>query len=146
MQIAIDPLGDDTPAEHRARLKNDQRIKLADAPTGALLAHPLAHRGIRCTKSLYFSRNGGGDGGIRTLDTRSRDGSLAGNWFQPLTHVSAATCQAVYGMRRARYKGANWPLQPVVSKKRIQTCDRVADSVRRIFDSVHRRAIEKSPA
>jgi len=49
-------------------------------------------------------------------------------------------------MRRARYKGANWPLQPVVSKKRIQTSDRVADSVRRIFDSVHRRAIEKSPA
>ena len=32
---------------------------------------------------------GGGDGGIRTLDTRIEYGSLAGNWFQPLTHVSA---------------------------------------------------------
>ena len=32
---------------------------------------------------------GGGDGGIRTLDTRYAYGSLAGNWFQPLTHVSA---------------------------------------------------------
>ena len=43
----------------------------------------------------FWEKRGGGDGGIRTLDTRSRYGSLAGNWFQPLTHVSAATCQAV---------------------------------------------------
>lgn len=34
-------------------------------------------------------RNGvGGDGGIRTLGTLIEYGSLAGNWFQPLTHVS----------------------------------------------------------
>ncbi len=30
----------------------------------------------------------GGEGGIRTLDTRNAYGSLAGNWFQPLTHLS----------------------------------------------------------
>ncbi len=30
----------------------------------------------------------GGEGGIRTLDTRNTYGSLAGNWFQPLTHLS----------------------------------------------------------
>lgn len=30
----------------------------------------------------------GGDGGIRTLGTLIEYGSLAGNWFQPLTHVS----------------------------------------------------------
>ena len=30
----------------------------------------------------------GGEGGIRTLDTSNRYGSLAGNWFQPLTHLS----------------------------------------------------------
>ena len=40
---------------------------------------------------------GGGDGGIRTLDTRSRYGSLAGNWFQPLTHVSARRNMAASG-------------------------------------------------
>ena len=30
----------------------------------------------------------GGEGGIRTLDTSNTYGSLAGNWFQPLTHLS----------------------------------------------------------
>ena|GEM_PF-3570000 len=42
--------------------------------------------------SIYqcVSQKGGGDGGIRTLDTRIGYGSLAGNWFQPLTHVSGS--------------------------------------------------------
>ncbi len=30
----------------------------------------------------------GGEGGIRTLGRRYAYGSLAGNWFQPLTHLS----------------------------------------------------------
>ena len=40
---------------------------------------------------------GGGDGGIRTLGTLIEYGSLAGNWFQPLTHVSAARVSAARG-------------------------------------------------
>ena len=41
---------------------------------------------------IGYGREGeesGGDGGIRTLGTLIEYGSLAGNWFQPLTHVSA---------------------------------------------------------
>ena len=49
---------------------------------------------------------GGGDGGIRTLDTRYGYGSLAGNWFQPLTHVSAYANQADFDLRSARYNSA----------------------------------------
>ena len=33
---------------------------------------------------------------IRTLDTRNAYGSLAGNWFQPLTHLSLSGA-AFYG-------------------------------------------------
>ena len=39
-------------------------------------------------KNLILPKAGGGDGGIRTLGTLIEYGSLAGNWFQPLTHVS----------------------------------------------------------
>ncbi len=45
--------------------------------------------GFQGLSGISWDGIGGGDGGIRTLDTRSRYGSLAGNWFQPLTHVSA---------------------------------------------------------
>jgi hypothetical protein len=37
----------------------------------------------------YGRSKNGGEGGIRTLGTSIRYGSLAGNWFQPLTHLSA---------------------------------------------------------
>ncbi len=53
-------------------------------------ANPLRYQfsEIKCT---------GGDGGIRTLGTLIEYGSLAGNWFQPLTHVSAAQCSREAG-------------------------------------------------
>ena len=38
-----------------------------------------------------ISEKNGGEGGIRTLDTRNAYGSLAGSWFQPLTHLSLRT-------------------------------------------------------
>jgi hypothetical protein len=42
----------------------------------------------------YGRSKNGGEGGIRTLGTSIRYGSLAGNWFKPLTHLSA---ESAYG-------------------------------------------------
>ena len=43
------------------------------------------HKKARQEPGFFVS---GGEGGIRTLDTSNTYGSLAGNWFQPLTHLS----------------------------------------------------------
>ncbi len=48
-----------------------------------------------------LGRAGGGDGGIRTLGTLIEYGSLAGNWFQPLTHVSGSRLCEGRAYRRA---------------------------------------------
>ena len=64
-------------------------------------------------KKSIKSEENGGDGGIRTLDTRSRYGSLAGNWFQPLTHVSATL--RVFWLRAARYNHAKVTRQGVIA-------------------------------
>ena len=45
-------------------------------------------RAKTCCRPSLPTNDNGGEGGIRTLDTRNAYGSLAGNWFQPLTHLS----------------------------------------------------------
>ena len=68
--------------------------------------------GFQGLSGISWDGIGGGDGGIRTLDTRSRYGSLAGNWFQPLTHVSATQTQ----LRAARYSRRVQKRQAVIAK------------------------------
>ena len=66
--------------------------------------------GFQGLSGISWDGIGGGDGGIRTLDTRSRYGSLAGNWFQPLTHVSATQCRlraAAYNHHAAERQGGS---------------------------------------
>ena len=57
-------------------------------PSATSIGERIGEQGPVRGKYLIFSEAGGGDGGIRTLGTLIEYGSLAGNWFQPLTHVS----------------------------------------------------------
>ncbi len=81
------------------------RSKVLHQPFHEVAAHPTVQEagrpsrngtgnGTVSPKGKFFiekqaTKHGvGGDGGIRTLGTLIEYGSLAGNWFQPLTHVS----------------------------------------------------------
>ncbi len=91
-------------AEQSLLIQRDQLVAVQadDALAIADLYAALGDRGtVKCpTRSRHALdestlgqrryRISGGDGGIRTLGTLIEYGSLAGNWFQPLTHVSAA--------------------------------------------------------
>ena len=48
----------------------------------------VARYSIQLSYARAILKTNGGEGGIRTLDTCNTYGSLAGNWFQPLTHLS----------------------------------------------------------
>ncbi len=70
-----------------ARFVAEYSIQLSYSRASDQVAGRYANRSIfQCWKN-------GGEGGIRTLDTRNAYGSLAGSWFQPLTHLSVTTAR-----------------------------------------------------
>jgi hypothetical protein len=81
-------------------LKEVARVEGFEPPTAWFVARysiQLSYtRAIKLLLTVTPSTNNGGEGGIRTLDTSIRYGSLAGNWFQPLTHLSLSGA-AFYG-------------------------------------------------
>ena len=67
------------------------RVEGFEPPTAWFVARYSIQLSYTRAKLLLVATsnlNNGGEGGIRTLDTSNRYGSLAGNWFQPLTHLS----------------------------------------------------------
>ncbi len=67
------------------------RVEGFEPPTAWFVARysiQLSYTRAKLLLAATSNLNNGGEGGIRTLDTSNRYGSLAGNWFQPLTHLS----------------------------------------------------------
>ncbi|GEM_PF-1455949 len=70
------------------------RIRTSDRLVRSQVLYPaeLQPRNKTFQTSFFYSlKKNGGEGGIRTLGTRNAYGSLAGSWFQPLTHLSLRT-------------------------------------------------------